>query len=123
MSHFKRTHKFQKKSTKIFTICRIKLDVKKYVSVTAITKLMPANLSKLIIIKFIKANNKGFKKLGSSHFLIILCIPSELLYLTSKGFLFVYLFPCLFAWKKNQNGTWIFLLKIPFIKQSRDLIG
>ena len=61
---------------------------------------MPPNLSMLIIIKFIKANNKVFKKLGSSNFLIILCIPWELLHLTSKDFLFVYLFPCLFAWKK-----------------------
>ena len=92
---------FQKRSTKIFTICKVKLNIKKYnVSITAITKLMPANLSILIIIKFIKANNKVFKKLGSSHFLITLCIPWELLYLTSKDFLFVYMFPCLFVWKK-----------------------
>ena len=56
------THKFQKRSTKIFTTCRIKLDVKKYVSVNAFTTLMPANLSILIIKKFINANNKVFLK-------------------------------------------------------------
>ena len=40
----------------------MKLDVKKYnVSVTAITKLMPANLSILTISKFIKAIIKFFK--------------------------------------------------------------
>ena len=78
----------------------IKVDVKKYVLVAAITKLMPANLSILIIIEFIKAYNKVFKKRGFSHFLIILCILRELLHLTSKYFLFVYLFSCLFAWKK-----------------------
>ena len=62
MSHFIKDTQISEKSTKIFTICRIKLDVKKYVLVTAITTLMPANLSVLIIIKFIKAN-KFFKKI------------------------------------------------------------
>ena len=91
-----RTHKFQKRSTKIFRTCRIKLDVKKYNLVTAITTLMPANLSILIIKIFIKANNK----VGASHFLIIFRMPWELSHLTSKHFLFVSLFPCLFSWKK-----------------------
>ena len=48
------THKFQKRSTKIFTTCRIKLDVKKYVLVNPFTTLMPANLSILIMKKLIK---------------------------------------------------------------------
>ena len=58
-----RTQKFQKRSTKRFIICRINLAVKIYISVTAITKLMPANLSILITTKFknqnlSKANDK-----------------------------------------------------------------
>ena len=44
-----RTHKFQERSTEIFTTCRIKLDVKKYASVNPFTTLMPANLSILIM--------------------------------------------------------------------------
>ena len=96
-----RTHKFQKRSTQIFTTCRIKLDVKKYVSVNAFTTLMPVNLSILIIKKFIKPITKFFKKPGSSHFLIIFWMPWELSHLTSKDFLFVSLFPYLFAWKKK----------------------
>ena len=73
--------------------------------------------------KFINANNNFFKKLGSSHFLIIFCMHWELLNLTSTDFRFLSLLPCLFAWKRNQNGTCIFLLEITLIKQSRDLIG
>ena len=103
---FSRTHKFQKISTKIFIICRIKLDVK----ITTTAKLMPANLSILVIIKFIKANNKAFQKLGISHFLIIFCMPWELSHLRSKDFLFISLCPCL--WIKNINGTCTFLLEI-----------
>ena len=91
------SHKFQKRSTKMFKkIC------KKYVSVTAITKLMPANFSILITTKFknenlSKANDKVFKKLGSFHFFVTFCMPWELSHLTSKDFLFVSLFPCLSA--------------------------
>ena len=64
---------------------------KKYVSVTAITKLMPANLSILITTKFknqnlSKANDKVFKKLCSFHFFVTFCMPWELSHLTSKDF-------------------------------------
>ena len=77
---------------------RIKLDVKRYLSVDAITKLMPANLSILIIIKFIKANNKGFKKLGPflDHFLHALGVIAFNIKKFSVSF-FVYLHG-----KKNQ---------------------
>ena len=105
------THKFQKRSTKIFTTCRIKLDVKKYVSVNAFTTLMPANLSILIIKKFIKANNKVFLKTWLfpffDHFLHALRIIAFNIKRSSLYF-FVFTFICM---KKNQNGICIFLLE------------
>ena len=111
-------------------ICNLhdKTGCEKYVLIIAIAKSMPLSLSILIITKFksqnlLKVNNNLFKKLGSSHFLVIFCIPSKLSHLISKDFLFVSLFPCLSACKENQNGACIFLLDIPLIKQSRDLIG
>ena len=50
------------------------------VSVTAVAELMPLNLSSLITTKFknqdlSEANNKVFLNLGSSHFLVIFCMP------------------------------------------------
>ena len=111
-------------------ICNLhdKTGCKKYVLVIAIAKSMPLSLSILIITKFksqnlLKANNNLFKNLGSFHFLVIFCMPWKLLHLISKDFLFVSLFPCLSTCKENQNGACIFLLDIPLIKQSRDLIG
>ena len=50
------------------------------------------------------------------------CMPWELLHLISKYFLFVSLFIWLCI-EIKLNGTCIFLLARPFIKQSRDLIG
>ena len=111
-------------------ICNLqdKTGCKKYVLVIAIAKSMSLSLSILIITKFksqnlLKANNNLFKKLGSSHFLVIFCMPWKLSHLISIDFLFVSLFPCLSTCKENQNGACIFLLDIPLIEQSRDLIG
>ena len=111
-------------------ICNLhdKTGCEKYVLIIAIAKSMPLSLSILIITKFksqnlLKVNNNLFKKLGSSHFLVIFCMPWKLSHLISKDFLFVSLFPCLSTCKENQNGACIFLLDIPLIEQSRDLIG
>ena len=69
---------------------------KKYVSVTAITKLMPANLSMLITAKF---KNQNLSKANDKVFIALefIASPWELSHLTSKDFLLVFLFPCLSA--------------------------
>ena len=64
----------EKKYLKVHNL-QDKTGCQKYkISVTAISKLMPANFSILIFPKFknqrlSKANDQGFKKFGSSHFL------------------------------------------------------
>ena len=123
-----RTHKFQKRITKMFTICRINLHMKN-VSVTAITKLMQANLSILITTKFknqnlSKANDKVFLKTWLLSFLGNFLHTLGIIAFNIKRFsvcFFVSMSICMK--KKNQNGTCIFLLEIPLIKQSRDLNG
>ena len=128
MSQFIKDTKISEKKYKNVHNLQDKPGCKKYVSVTTVTKLMPANLSILITTKFKNQNlskpkNKVFKKLGSFHFFVTFCMPWELSHLTSKDFLFAFLFQCLSASEKNQNGTCIFLLEIHLIKQSRDLNG
>ena len=56
-----------------------------------------------------------------SHFLDALEIIAFIIN-TLCLFLFIW-FVCLFAWKRYQNGTCVFVHKIPLIKQSRDWIG
>ena len=105
-----RAHKFQKRSTKKLTICRIKLDVKN--KKFGLPQLQSYLISRILIST--KFKNRNLSKVIDNLVFPISCLGHffhafGIVVSNMKKFSICFLlFICLSAWKKNQNRTYIY---------------